>query len=476
MTEFKPTTRADYVDAYHEGSCTPVDVARRVLEFSDKSDGRTPPMRFFIAQDAKDLQRQAQQSADRYEQGAALSPWDGVPVAVKDEIEQVPYPTTVGTTFLGTAPATRDATVVARLRAAGALLIGKTNMHEVGLGVTGINPHHGSARNPYDPGHVTGGSSSGSAAVVAAGLCPVAIGADGGGSIRIPAALCGITGIKPTFGRVSEEGAFPLCWSVAHVGPLTATVEDAAQSLALVAGPDPADPNTMGQPALELDGLSRGVKGLRLGWCESWNRKASGPMQDACKAAVEHLVQQGAQLVQVEVEHLELVRLVQLITIGVEMAAAAYELRREHKQDYGADTRLLLEIASKVPAVDYVRAQRLRSLIARGFGDVLSRVDSLVTPMTVTGAPPLLPDAEIAGQSDDQVLEDLTTYSFAPNLTGLPALTVPVGYDPDGLPLGIQLIGRHWDEALLLRIGLVLEQHLPRQRPQVHYDLSTAEK
>ena len=470
MSEFKLATHRDYATAYREGRCSPVDVARMVLESVDASENLSPPMRFFIAQDERDLKRQAQESADRLQKGEPLSPWDGVPVAVKDEIEQVGYPTTVGTTFLGTTPAEADATVVARLREAGAMLIGKANMHEVGLGVTGINPHHGSARNPNNPGHVTGGSSSGSAAVVAAGLCPVALGADGGGSIRIPAALCGVTGIKPTFGRVSEEGAFPLCWSVAHVGPIAASVEDAAHALDIIAGPDPADPNTRGQPPLDLSGLSSGVEGLRLGWCESWNSKASEPMLKACRAAVGRLVDQGASLVEVEVEHLELVRITQLITIGVEMAAAAYELRREHKQDYGADTRLLLEIASKVPAVDYVRAQRLRTLIARGFADVLSTVDMIVTPMTVTSAPPLLPDAEIAGQSDDQVLEDLTTFSFAPNLTGLPALSVPVGFDDKGLPLGLQLIGRHWEEALLLRTGLVLEQSFKRQAPKVHYD------
>ncbi len=471
MSDFKLATHSDYATAYREGRCTPVDIADRVLESVETSEGMTPPMRFFIAQEERDLKRQAQESADRIDRGEPLSPWDGVPVAVKDEIDQIGYPTTVGTTFLGKQVKEEDATVVARLREAGALLIGKVNMHEVGLGVTGINPHHGSARNPHDPGHVTGGSSSGSAATVGAGLCPVAVGADGGGSIRIPAALCGIVGIKPTFGRVSEEGAFPLCWSVAHVGPLAASVEDAAHALDIMAGPDPADPNTRGQPALDLSNLGKGVDGLRLGWCEAWNSTASEPMLKACREAVGRLVDRGASLVEVDVQHLELVRITQLITIGVEMAAAAYELRREHKTDYGADTRMLLEIASNVPAVDYVRAQRLRTLIARGFADVLEKVDTIVTPMTVTSAPPLLPDAEIAGQSDDQVLEDLTMFSFPANLAGLPALSMPVGYDDDGLPLGLQLIGRHWEEALLLRAGLALEGEFQQRKPQVHFDL-----
>ena len=473
MSSFRFNSIKDYGAAYREGRCTPLDVAARVQEATDASEGLTPPMRLFIAQDERDLQRQAEESAARIKQDNARSPLEGVPVAIKDEIDQQGYPTTVGTTFLGTEPANQDATVVARLRAAGALLIGKANMHEVGLGVTGINPHHGSARNPYNPGHVTGGSSSGSAATVASGLCPVSIGADGGGSIRIPATLCGVTGIKPTFGRVSEHGAFPLCWSVAHVGPLAASAQDAALALQLISGADQADANTWAQPALELNALERDASGLRLGWCAQWSEAADAPAREACEAALQRLKDQGATVVEVEVEHRELVRVVQMITIGVEMAAANYELRREHKTDYAADTRLLLELASNVPGVDYVRAQRQRSLIAAGFAAALEGVDMLVTPMTATPAPPLLADAEVAGQSDDRVLDDLTAFSFAANLTGLPALSVPVGYH-DGLPLGMQLIGRHWDEATLLRAGRAVEQQLERQAPQVHYDLLEA--
>jgi Asp-tRNA(Asn)/Glu-tRNA(Gln) amidotransferase A subunit family amidase len=157
-----------------------------------------------------------------------LGPLDGVPIAVKDELDQVPYATTAGTRFLGREPASSDATVVARLRSAGALLVGKTNMHEVGLGITGVNPHHGTSRNPYDPARITGGSSSGSAAAVAAGLCPIAVSADAGGSIRIPAALCGVVGLKPTFGRMSERGAAALCWSLAHIGVIGASSADVA--------------------------------------------------------------------------------------------------------------------------------------------------------------------------------------------------------------------------------------------------------
>ena len=212
-------TVRDYARAYRDGTITPEEVARRVLDAIAASDAGERPLRAFIASDREDVLGQARAAAARIRAGRPLSLLDGVPVAVKDEVDQTPYPTTVGTTFLGRGPCAEDATSVARLRVAGALLIGKANMHEIGINPNGANAHYGPARNPYDPARDSGGSSSGPAVAVAAGLCPVSLGADGGGSIRIPASLCGMVGLKPTFGRISEHGAAPLDWSVAHLGP-----------------------------------------------------------------------------------------------------------------------------------------------------------------------------------------------------------------------------------------------------------------
>ncbi len=231
------TTR-DYAEAYRTGATTPMQIAERVLDAIADSNAREPTLRAIIASNRDDVLAQARASTQRWRDGKPLSIFDGVPVAVKDEIDMMPYGTSVGTKFLGKSPAQQDATVVARMRAAGALLIGKANMHEIGIGVTGLNPHHGTTRNPYNPAHFTGGSSSGSATAVAAGLCPVAIGADGGGSIRIPSAFCGVVGIKATYARISEFGAAPLCWSVAHLGPIGATAEDVALAYTIIAGAD----------------------------------------------------------------------------------------------------------------------------------------------------------------------------------------------------------------------------------------------
>jgi hypothetical protein len=195
----------DYARAYREGSLTPEDVARHTLDAIEASNSAQPPLRAMIAVNREDVLEQARQATARIKARKPLSVFDGVPVAVKDEVDMLHYPTTAGTRFLGKAPCLQDATAVARMRAAGALLIGKANMHEIGIGVTGLNSYLGTARNPYDTGHFTGGSSSGPAAVVASGLSPVAIGADGGGSIRIPSSFCGVVGLKPTYGRVRVE-------------------------------------------------------------------------------------------------------------------------------------------------------------------------------------------------------------------------------------------------------------------------------
>ncbi|MFI5311747.1 MAG: amidase, partial [Gemmatimonadales bacterium] len=291
----------DFSAAYRAGRATPERVAERFLGQLDRSERDAPPLRSFIAVDRDDVMAQARASSERWKAGRPIGPFDGVPVAVKDEMDQAGYPTTLGTRFLGATKATEDATVVARLRAAGALLVGKANMHEIGINVTGLNPHHGTTRNPYDDAHHTGGSSSGPATAVASGLVPVAIGADGGGSIRIPSAFCGLVGIKATFGRISDAGAVPLCWSVAHIGPIAASVRDCARAYALVAGPDPRDPNSLGHPPVEIDDTgATSLAGMRFGVYWPWFRHATPDVVACCERMVRALVERGATLHEVE--------------------------------------------------------------------------------------------------------------------------------------------------------------------------------
>ncbi|MFZ5475188.1 MAG: amidase [Myxococcota bacterium] len=450
---FRFPSVGDYLDAYRTGRVDPVEVARAVLAARAKH----ADLRTFIAMDEADLVAQAEASHRRWQAGEPR-PLEGVPVAVKDELDQTPYPTTVGTAFLGRSPAAADATVVARLRAAGALLIGKTNMHELGLGVTGINPHHGAARNPYDPTRVTGGSSSGVAAAVAAGFCPVAIGADGGGSIRIPASLCGVVGLKATFGRVSEHGAAPLCWSVAHVGPIGAYVRDVAAVYALTSGPDPLDPGTIGHPALRADLGERGP--LRVGIDRAWAGSADGQVAEACRALVDAL---GCEVVPVELPDPDLVRLAHTVTIVGEMAAVRLAWP---DAALGADVALNFLLAQGLTAADYVHAQRLRADLARRWRAVFDHVDVIASPATGCTAPPINPGAEDAGESDIVTLDRIMRFATPGNLFGLPAISVPAGYDGDGLPIGLQLMGRPFEEHVLLRLAAACEAKVERRAPK----------
>jgi Asp-tRNA(Asn)/Glu-tRNA(Gln) amidotransferase A subunit family amidase len=467
---FRYSTIQDYAKAYHEGKITPEDVAHRVLEAVVTSNAAEPPLRAIIAMDREDVLRQARESTQRIKEGRPLSVFDGVPVAVKDEVDMLPYPTTVGTAFLGVTPCREDSTVVARMRSAGALLIGKANMHEIGIGVTGLNPNLGTPLNPYAPGHFTGGSSSGPGAAVAAGLCPTAIGADGGGSIRIPSSFCGVVGIKPTFGRVSEFGAAPLCWSVAHLGPLAATATDAALAYAVMAGPDPRDLNSMRQPAPSLAGWDQlDLNGLKVGVYWPWFRHATADVVAACESMLAKFESMGAELREVVIPDLEAARIAHAITIAGEMATSLERYYAEHHRQYGADVRINLALARSFTTMDFVQSQRVRTRLIANFARALELVDVILTPATALPAP-IIPQAALpAGESDLSTLMEIIRFATPANLTGLPAISFPVGYNEDNLPLGMQAIGRPWQEATLLRLALAAERVVDRKRPELYF-------
>jgi Asp-tRNA(Asn)/Glu-tRNA(Gln) amidotransferase A subunit family amidase len=470
LAGFRFDTVSDFVRAYAEKRTTPDEVGERVIAAIKQSEAAAIPLRAITHFNEEEIRRQARDSAQRHRTGKTLGPLDGVPIAIKDELDVLPYPTTVGTAFLKEVPKL-DSTVTARLRAAGALIIGKANMHEIGIDTSGFNAHHGTARNPYDPGRYTGGSSSGCGSAVGAGLCPIAIGADGGGSIRIPASLCGVVGLKATWGRVSEAGAAPLCWSVAHVGPLGATVRDVAIAYAAIAGPDPRDANSQGQPAPRGVAFTERLDGVRLGVFTPWLEHATPAVVSTCRGMLEKLRGLGATIVEVEIPHLELARLAHAITILSEMATGMDQYDAEHRSDYGFGVRLNLALARELTNRDYIRAQQVRTRMTAHFDRVFEQVDAIVTPTTAITAPRIRPDVLPSGESDLDMTSAMMRYVFPANLTGHPALSVPTGFDPEGMPIGLQLMGRAWEEDLLLRIGAVVERQVERKAPAVHFRL-----
>lgn len=469
---FRFASITDYARAYREQGVSPEQLGRKIIDAVEASNRAHPPLRGIIKCDAEDIQAQAAESAARLAQGRARSILEGVPVAIKDELDMPPYTTQVGTRFLGQEVPARDATPVARLRAAGALLIGKANMFEIGISPTGNNPIHGFARNPYDVDHDAGGSSGGCGVAVASGLVPLALGADGGGSIRIPAAHCGIVGLKPTFGRISEVGAAPLCWSVAHVGPLGATALDTAIGYGICSGRDPQDPMTLGQPAVHLqDFHRRGLTGITLGIYRPWFEDAAPEIVQCCQETLQVLEKAGAVVREISIAGLEATRVSHVITILTEMAAAMEPYYEAHRKDFGHATRLNLALARQFTNLDYVRAQRIRTESLREWDRVLGEVDAVMTPTTACPSPFLDPSTVPYGESDLSTLAELMRFVVCANFCGLPAISFPAGYAGSGLPIGIQAIGRHWEEHLLLRLANVADQHLERKKPAVHYEI-----
>ncbi len=464
-------TIARIAQAYKEERSDPVKVIERYLDALAQDEAASQPLRSMVAVQKDNVRAQAKESAERLRQGKARSVLEGVPIAVKDEVHQAPYPTTVGTRFLGREAQREDATLVARLRAAGAVLIGKANMNEIGINPNGGNMNHGFVRNPCALDHDPGGSSSGSAAVVAAGLCPASIGADGGGSIRIPAALCGVVGLKATYGRISERGVFELCWSVGHVGPIGLTTADVALVYGAIAGADPHDQPSRHQPDVQLEGWdSEGVKGLKIGVYTPWFEHAQPEVVQACQRSLKQLEAAGAEVHQIEIDALDTMRVAHAITILTEMLTAMEE-HREHIRELSPTTRVNLAFARMLSARDYVHAQKARGKAAADFARVFEQVDVIATPATAMTAPKIPVTASHDGWSDLSSVTEVMRYVFPGNLVGLPAISFPVGYDSAGLPIGMQLMGRMFEEHTLLRAAHVGEQAAERRPPQVLYKL-----
>ena len=446
---FRFPTAADYHDAYRRGTTDPVQVAERALASARTLDRMDPPMRAFFALDEADVRRQAEASAKRWQKGAPASPLDGVLVAVKDEYDVAGYATTCGTKFLGKTPAATDALPVARLRAAGAILFGKTHLPELGAIPSGINPWHGVARNPYDPARDTGGSSSGSGACVGMGLVPIALGSDGGGSIRIPAAHNGVVGLKGTFGRVPTDGVAVHYYSLGVKGPLAATVADALAAFAVIT-----------DERLALPELPRP---LRIGVCERWWQWADGEVAAIARAATEKIV--GGQIVDIDLPHIELSLPVGVATFGVE-GATAMDAELERGEPFSPATRIFFELARGMSAVTFVKTQRARALIVRDFEWAWDNVDVIVTPTTATTAPRLAADAA-GGELDEAKANQAITFTMAQNLSGLPAVSVPCGYDAAGMPVGLQVIAPHGEDLRALAVAAAVEHVTARHKPGV---------
>jgi aspartyl-tRNA(Asn)/glutamyl-tRNA(Gln) amidotransferase subunit A len=449
-------TLTQAIDWIQRGEVSPVALAQAFIERIERLDGKVNSFITRMADQALERARQAEAEVQRGERldGGALGRLHGIPLALKDLFETAGVRTTAGAKFFADYIPVADAAVVKKLYAAGAIVLGKTNLHEIALGLTTVNPHYGACHNPWDSSRVPGGSSGGSAAALAACFCLGALGTDTGGSIRVPAALCGVVGLKPTYGRVSLSGVIPLSWNLDHAGPMARCVLDVAILLQVMAGYDRDDPYSVDvQPDDYTAQIERGVKGWRIALAE-------GAYFERTEPEVHNAVQQAAQVFETLGANVETVPLPGVreaaLANGLMVASDAATFHKERlsqaPQDFGEDVLQRLQNGASLPLADYIQARRTQALLRRQFFLFFEQFDLLLMPVTPVAAPP------IAGPDAVEMARLLTRYTAPFNLTGLPALSMPCGFTLEGLPIGLQLIGGHWQEARLLRAGYAYEQ------------------
>ncbi len=455
-------TRLSLSEAAHlvrAGRLSPVELTQAHLERIAALDGRINSFITVLAEQALEQARQAAADLQRGRRpnGGPLGRLHGLPLAIKDNIETAGVRTTAGSLFFRDYIPSQDAVVVARLKAAGAILLGKTNLHEIALGLTSDNPHFGTCHNPWNLACVPGGSSGGSAAALAAHFCLGALGSDTGGSIRVPAALCGVVGLKPTFGRVSLRGVIPLSWNLDHVGPMARRVEDVAVLLQVIAGYDPDDPTSK---LVAVDDyrayLRRGVAQWKIALAEGEYFQANHPaVTQAVQAAAQVFESLGARVEPLEIPYLHQTALANGLMVVSDAAAYHAERLQERPQNFGPDVLQRLQIGAGLPLAEYIRLRRTQVEIRRHFERLFERYDLLLLPTTPIPAPP------IQGAEALELARQLTRYTAPFNLSGLPAISLPCGFTDEGLPIGLQIVAAHWNEARLLRAASAYEQATP---------------
>jgi aspartyl-tRNA(Asn)/glutamyl-tRNA(Gln) amidotransferase subunit A len=431
---------------------SPVELVQSALDRIDEVEGKLNAFVVVTADQALEAARQAEREIG---DGRYRGPLHGIPVGIKDLYDAVGLPTTSSSAVRSEHLPTEDSACVARLRDAGAVMVGKTHTHEFAYGV--LTP---TTRNPWNTGHVPGGSSGGSGAAVAAGECLMGMGTDTGGSIRIPASVCGTVGLKPTYGRVSRFGITSLCWSLDHAGPLTRTVRDAALTLQVLAGFDARDPGSAREPVPDFTSdLDAGVRGLTVGVPSNYFFDDVDPeVESAVREAIGVLEAQGATLREVEIPFAEQMMAVEFGVLVPEASAYHQEMLRESGDRYTDDVRVFLDAGETVLATQYIKALRVRTLVQQAFRRAFEGLDALVCPTLPAAAAEVGQETfTFPGGTQTAVIDAWVHHSAPGNVTGLPALSVPCGFTSAGLPIGLQVIGRPFDEVGVLRVGQAYE-------------------
>ncbi len=423
----------------------------------------------FITVTAEEALAAARQAERDIQAGRYLGPLHGVPFALKDLYYTAGIRTTSGSRVFHEFVPPQDCTAAARFKKAGAILLGKLNLHPLAYGPTGENPDYGDMHNPWDTACIAGGSSGGSGSATAAGEATLTMGTDTGGSIRIPAGLCGIVGLKPTYGRLSRHGITPLSWSLDHAGPMVRSVEDAALVMNALSGHDTLDPTSAKAPVPDFtQALTGDIRGLRVGVPRDYFQVPLDPeVETAVRKAIELLEELGATVTEVSWPMFHQAAAISSVILMSEATAYHRDLLLRRGDELAPSVRLRIEAGLFFSAADYVRAQQARTLFNRQSLELLRQVDVLAGPTLPVTASKLGATEIQVGNTRQGVISTLTQFSRPFNINGFPAITVPCGFSGSGLPIGLQLAGRPFDEETVLRVAHAYEQATPwhQRRP-----------
>ncbi len=457
--ELAQKTISELAPLLESSEISPVEITQSVLDRTKKYD---ETINAFIETDSDKALQSAKEAEKEIATGNYRGPLHGIPLALKDILYFKHEKVTLGSKIHKDFVPEYDATVVSKLKDAGVVFHGKLNMHEYAWGATTNNPHFGPCRNPWDTRKIPGGSSGGSGAAVAADMTIASLGTDTGGSIRIPASSCGIVGLKPTHGRVSKYGCFPLGWSLDHIGPMTKNVKDAAILLEYLAGYDESDPTSVNVPTKKYSNyLSGDVKGKVIGINEDYFfRDVDSNVERLVRQGIKALEDLGAKVEEVKIPALKYSEYAEMITIITEASAVHHNNFVLRPEDFGQDLQFLLKLGELPSAVDYLHAQQIRRMLDQDFAKAFEKVDVLITP-TLPFTPPNIGDDTVRiNDKNGAFLDHVIRFTGPGNITGLPSISVPCGLS-DGLPVGMQIMGPAFREEVILNVAYAFEATNP---------------
>lgn len=456
MTELYYLSATELAPLIKSRQLSPVELMRTMIE-------RTQMLEPYIDSYITFLPEIALQNAVHAEkkimEGLYEGPLHGIPIGMKDIFYTKGIRTTAGSKMLYDFVPDINSTAWERLSNSGTILTGKLNCHEFAAGLTNMSPFYGFARNPWNLDCMTGGSSGGSAAALAAGLTTLATGTDTFGSIRVPATMCGVYGLKPTYGLVSKYGVAPLSWSMDHIGPMARSVSDLALMLQHMAGYDPEDATSIKAPVPNYSGnLDKGVKGIKIGIPDYYLEGLDQDVERLFRHAILVLERMGAEVKEVEIPELSIASFSAYMVMMGEAAAYHHEKLKSNPEGFGGDVRIMLETGELANSSQYIQAQQARRKLAKAFKHVFEEVDALVGP-TIPLQAPLIQENWVA--ENLEMTKRCISFTAPPNVTGIPSLSVPIGLSYNGLPIGMQIIGNYLSEKQLLQVGSAWESTNP---------------